>query len=69
MEKTQPKPWYKSKTIWLNVAATALLFTEGLGQVMTGFTPLLGAWAVPFSFGVAILNMFLRTITDQGIEK
>jgi len=62
------KKWYKSKTIWLNVAATALLFTEGLGQVMTGFTPLLGPWAIGFSFAVAIINMGLRTITTQGVE-
>jgi len=54
--------------MWLNIAAGALLFTEGLSQVMTGFTPLLGAWAIPFSFGLAVLNMVLRTVTDKGIE-
>jgi len=54
--------------MWLNVAATALLFTEGLGQVLTGFTPVFGPWVVMFSFVIAIVNVGLRTITTQGIE-
>ena len=62
------KKWYQSKTMWLNVAATALLFTEGLGQVLTGFTPVFGPWVVMFSFVIAIVNVGLRTITTQGIE-
>jgi len=63
------KPWYKSKTIWLNVVGSAVFFTEGLSTVLTGMGPLLGPalpWVV---FGLAILNLMLRTITDVGIER
>lgn len=54
--------------MWVNIAATALLFTEGLGQVMSGFTPVLGPWAIGFSFTIAVINVGLRTVTTQGVE-
>lgn len=53
--------------MWLNLAAGALLFTEGLGEVMTGFTSFLGPWAIPLSFGLAIANVALRSITETAV--
>lgn len=63
------KAWYKSKTMWLNIVGGAIFFTEGLSTVLTGMGPLLGPalpWVV---FGVAVLNLVLRTVTNVGIEK
>lgn len=63
------KPWYKSKTMWLNIVGAAIFFTEGLSTVLAGMGPLLGPalpWVV---FGMAILNLMLRTVTNVGIKK
>lgn len=64
------KPWWKSKTIWFNVLmALAAILTEIEQLLAMGLfdTP---EWAseliILFS---AIINIFLRTITDQGIKR
>lgn len=61
MEK---KPWYKSKTIWLNV----LTVIAGAGSVVQIWTPFLG----PVGTGVAmstigVANILLRSVTNNGI--
>lgn len=61
------KPWYKSKTMWLNILSGAVFFTEGLSSVLSGMAPLLGPalpWVV---FVVALLNLFLRSITTKAV--
>lgn len=62
MEK---KPWYKSKTIWLNV----LTIVAGAGSVVQIWTPFLG----PIGTGVALsivgtANILLRSVTSNGIS-
>lgn len=62
------KPWYKSKTMWLNIITAGAVFTEGLSGVLSGMTPLLGP-ALPWViFGVTLLNLVLRSITDVAIK-
>lgn len=63
------KKWYKSKTMWLNILAGAIFFTETAGQVLTGFTSFLGPYAMPISFGLALLNVFLRSVTSKRVTK
>lgn len=60
---TTTKPWYQSKTIWLNVIAVAVFVVTGLGA-MPGIDP---SWAPWFGFAVAVLNFVLRMITNQPI--
>ena len=64
------KKWYKSKTVWLNIASTALMISEGLAHLLTGLTPVLGPVGyIWFSFGLGLVNLALRAITTQGLEK
>lgn len=53
------KPWYKSRTIWLNAAAAVL----GIADQVAG-TGVGGVWLVPM-LGVA--NMVLRAMTTQPL--
>lgn len=58
------KPWYVSKTVWVNVVATAVSLYS-LFQVTTVFP----ADALPwFGLAVGILNIILRVwFTDTSI--
>lgn len=53
------KPWYQSKTIWLNlsavVAGAATYFTSGDTSALV-------------VAGMGLMNMFLRMISGQPIE-
>jgi hypothetical protein len=64
------KKWYRSKTLWLNLAASALLLTEGLSYHIQGLTPFFDpATLALITFGLGVVNVVLRTITTQGVEK
>ena len=57
------KPWYRSKMIWVAIG-TAL---AGLATAIAGsdvVTPQVAGW---FLTGVGILNLFLRSISDERI--
>ena len=56
-----PKPWYRSRTIWLNVlAATGQAIAAAAGAP---------AWAVELGAVMqAMANVLLRFDTDQPIE-
>lgn len=59
------KPWWKSKTLWLNFVATTV---AGL----TAFVPQLQSLMTPqnfalFSLGVGMVNVMLRFITSQAL--
>ena len=54
------KSWYKSKTIWLNILATAIVIVQAIqGQ----------AWVNPEIqvFILAVLNAIVRFMTNQPI--
>ena len=68
LEGLPSKPWYKSKTMWLNIITAGAVFTEGLSAVLSGMGPLMGPalpWVV---FGVTLLNLVLRSVTDVAIK-
>lgn len=59
------KPWYQSKTLWLNAASVLFgLATTLAPQVSVLMTPT--RFAV-YTIVVAALNGALRFVTDQGI--
>lgn len=61
------KPWWRSRTLWVNFGAVAASFLAmpELGRVLpTEATPYL-ALAVS---GLGLLNMWLRTGTTQGLN-
>lgn len=54
------KPWWKSRTIWLNVVATLLEVT----QLVSGTT-----WVPPGTIAIVtnLLNIVLRKLTTQPL--
>lgn len=59
------KPWYKSKTVWINILTmiVALLTVPEIGSVVPES-------AMPYILLItAYANIFLRFITDQPIKK
>lgn len=59
------KPWYKSKTIWVNLT-TVIAGTISLLPGLAGVIPATTLSILLFSLG--LLNVVLRVITDEGIE-
>jgi hypothetical protein len=57
------KPWYKSKTVWVNIISMAIM---ALGTAMNW--PEFSGWTVQFVFGINMLNLALRMITFEGLE-
>jgi hypothetical protein len=59
----EPKKWYESKTIWLN------LFM-GIAGVALGLEPALAEWLNEGVFSVvwSVAALFLRAKTDKPIE-
>ncbi len=68
MENTECKKWYLSKTLWFNIATTIVAITAGLGGVLPILAPVVSevsmAWIL---FGVGVVNVVLRTVTDKGL--
>ena len=59
------KPWYLSKTVWLNAAVFAVAAIELLSQ--QPFIP--QAWLPIIGSVVAVLNLYLRSTTDTKLTK
>lgn len=60
------KPWWKSRTLWLNAAAGALVALEANTGLLQPLLPvnLYTALAV----GLPVLNAALRILTSQGVS-
>lgn len=58
------KPWYQSKTMWLNLGAIAL----GTAEQVAG-TGLLGLHGDTVLQATGVLNMILRAVTTTGIAR
>jgi hypothetical protein len=60
------KPWWCSKTLWLNALAASFLLAEANVRALQGLVPdTLQKWLV---FGLPIANVWLRVITSQGLS-
>lgn len=59
------KPWYKSKTIWLNAAAAALVVVETNFHLLQGSVPPVIYVAAVGT--LAFANVLLRAVTTTGI--
>ena len=69
MEMTS-KSWYKSKTIWFNLISSAVVFTDGMSNLLTGMYDVIPADAYPwYMFSVGMVNLFLRSITSSSLLK
>ena len=62
----QTKEWYKSKTMWFNLAVgVAAGMPMALPILQPLLTPVLYLTAM---FIVAVVNIVLRSITEQGLK-
>lgn len=65
LDERSLKPWYKSKTIWVNV----LTVLAGMGSVVQLWTPILDPVIIGVGMSVVgLANIVLRTITTEGIR-
>ena len=58
------KPWYRSRTVWFNIATGALTLLA-MPEVMAILPP---EWAKWFALGNALGNMYMRSITAGGVS-
>ncbi len=61
----EPKPWWKSKTMRLNVAVGVLAVIEANMHLLQPYLPV--NFYVAIAFGLPILNVGLRVVTSQPI--
>lgn len=67
-EKKQAKPWYKSKTVWFNVATVVAAVLTGIESMLNVLAPVVSPVVMPWIlFGVGLANLVLRTITTEGL--
>ncbi len=59
-----PKPWYRSKTIWLNVVTVLIVSLTAISREMGLTATQLEIIAVI----VAVLNIALRVLTDRRVS-
>lgn len=59
------KPWYKSKTMWVNI----LTVIAGAGSIVGNFSGMLEptTYAIAISV-VGVANILLRAVTDSGVS-
>jgi hypothetical protein len=57
------KPWYKSKTVWINVLTLLALILSTIMQ-----WPDLQAQATYIAYALTIVNLILRFITTTKLE-
>lgn len=61
------KRWYKSKTIWVNVGAAALMALEASTGLIKPY--MADTFWVAMAVALPMVNAMLRVITSQGLEK
>ncbi|OYZ03482.1 MAG: hypothetical protein B7Y42_00445 [Polaromonas sp. 28-63-22] len=61
------KPWWKSKTLWVNAAMLALAAAETQLNVLQGVLP--GGLFPWLAFTLPVVNAALRFITTTGVGK
>lgn len=60
------KPWYKSKTLWVNIIVAVLATLEASTGLLQPYLP--NHWYVAVAVGLPVINVVLRIITTQGIK-
>ena len=66
MDENNAKPWWHSKTLWLNAVAAALVALEAGTGVLQPFVPV-NVYAA-LAVGLPVLNAALRILTTQGVS-
>jgi len=66
----ETKPWYTSKTMWMNFLTFIVSLAVAFGTTSFGDYDLTDATVVSSLIGMVIgmINMILRMVTNKGIE-
>lgn len=59
------KPWWHSRTLWLNIAAAGLMALEGVWGVLQPMLPF-NFWT-GMSVALPVLNAMLRVLTSTAL--
>jgi len=59
------KPWWMSRTLWLNALVLVLAYAESQLHVLQPLMPV-NVYAV-LTFGLPLVNMALRAVTTSGL--
>lgn len=63
------KPWWRSKTVWFNLATTLPLLLEAAAANLGVLQPLLDARHYPLLVaGITLGNLWLRAVSASGIQ-
>lgn len=60
------KPWYTSKTLWVNLVAAALMALEAGTSLLKPY--MTDTFWVAMAVGLPIVNAVLRIITTQALS-
>lgn len=60
------KPWWKSKTLWVNITIAVLASLEATTGLLQPYLP--EHWYVVVAVGLPIINVVLRVITTEGLK-
>lgn len=60
------KPWWKSKTLWVNITIAVLTTLEATTGLLQPYLP--EHWYVAVAVGLPIINVVLRVITTEGLK-
>lgn len=60
------KPWWKSKTLWVNIVVGGLASLELSMGLLQPLLP--EGWYVAVAVGLPIVNVALRLVTTQGLK-
>lgn len=61
------KAWYKSKTLWVNMIASALMALEAGTGLLKPY--MADTFWVAMAVGLPVVNAVLRIITSQAVGK
>jgi len=61
------KPWWQSKTLWVNAVVAALAALETGTGLLQPFVP--ANFYVMVAVGLPVVNALLRVVTNQALTK
>ncbi len=67
MDGKESKPYYKSRTLWFNIGVAAFTVLSARVDLLESYLPDGGYLGVMML--IAAVNVYLRTVTNQGLKK
>lgn len=62
------KKWYKSKTVWFNIATALIAVLTGLSSVLPILSPIVSEIVMAYIlFGVGSINVILRAVSSTAL--